>query len=67
MEIYRGMSVARKVRLHFDAYHMGQMLAMAGIRMRNPSATEKEVWHEWARGHLGDELYNAAYGTKNNG
>ncbi len=37
------------------------MLSMAGIRMANPDASAEQVWHLWARRHLGDELYEKAY------
>jgi len=66
LELYRRMSPARKIELIFDAYHTGRLLAMAGIRMLNPDATEKQVWHIWAKRHLGEDLYNKAYGAKEN-
>ncbi len=65
-ELYRRMSPARKIALIFDAYRTGRLLAMAGIRMRNPAATDKQVWHIWAKKHLGEDLYNKVYGTKEN-
>ena len=65
-ELYRRMSPARKIELIFDAYHTGRLLAMAGIRLLNPTATEKQLWHIWAKKHLGEELYNKVYGTKEN-
>jgi hypothetical protein len=63
-ELYRGMSPARKIELIFDAYRTGQMLAMAGIRLQHPNATDKEIWHLWAKRHLGEDLYKKVYGTK---
>lgn len=60
-DLYRRMSSARKFQLIFDTYEMGKQLAMAGLRMRYPDATEEEIWHLWARQHLGDELYEEAY------
>jgi hypothetical protein len=66
LELYRRMSPARKIELIFDAYRTGRLLAMAGIRMLNPAATEKQVWHIWAKKHLGEDLYNKVYGTKEN-
>ncbi|MHC4620420.1 MAG: hypothetical protein ACYTEQ_21950 [Planctomycetota bacterium] len=62
-EIYRRMPPVRKVQLIFDACRTGKLLAMAGLRQRHPSASDEEVWHMWARQHLGDELYNEVYGT----
>jgi hypothetical protein len=55
------MSPARKIELVFDAYRTGQLLSMAGIRNQYPSASEDEVWHIWAKRHLGEELYNKVY------
>lgn len=62
-EIYRQMSPARKFEIIFDLYRMGQELVMAGIRMRNPDATEEQVWRLWARQHLGPELFEIVYGA----
>lgn len=61
-ELYRQMSPARKLELVFDTYRMGRLLAMAGIRMQYPNASEQEVWHIWAKRHLGEELYDKVYG-----
>ena len=66
LKLYRRMSPARKIELIFDAYRTGRMLSMAGIRMLNPAATEKQLWHIWAKKHLGEDLYNKAYGVKKN-
>jgi hypothetical protein len=63
-EIYRKMTPARKFELISQAYEFGKSLAMAGIRLRNPGATDAEVREMWARQHLGDELYERAYGGK---
>ena len=61
-EIYRRMTPAEKLIRVFDAYQTGKQLAMAGIRMRNPSATEEQVWGLWAKQHLGEKLFNEVYG-----
>jgi hypothetical protein len=61
-EIYRKMTPARKLEIIFDLYRMGQELVMAGIRMRNPDATDEQVWRLWARQHLGAELFETVYG-----
>jgi hypothetical protein len=63
-DLYRRMSPARKIELVFDAYRTGQLLSMAGIKMQYPSAGEDEVWHIWAKRHLGEELYNKVYGGR---
>jgi hypothetical protein len=61
-EIYRRMSPARKFQLVFDTYEMGRQLAMAGLRMRHPGATKEQLYRLWARQHLGQELFEKAYG-----
>jgi hypothetical protein len=66
-DIYRRMSPAKKIELVFDAYRTGQILSMAGIRKQYPSVSENEVWHIWAKRHLGEELYNKVYGAFKNG
>lgn len=62
-DIYRGMSPARKFELVLDTYEMGKQLAMAGLRARNPNATEEELRRLWAQDHLGRELFEKVYGT----
>jgi hypothetical protein len=64
-DLYRRMSPARKFELICDTYEMGRQLALAGLRMRHPEASEEEIWHLWARQHLGDELYEEVYGKRN--
>jgi len=59
--LYRNMTPAQKAQRIFSAYRMGKLLSMAGIRMANPDATEDQIWHLWARRHLGDELYEKVY------
>jgi hypothetical protein len=63
-DIYRRMSPARKFQLIFRTYEMGKQLAMAGLRMRHPGATEEELWRLWAQQHLGPELFEKVYGTR---
>lgn len=63
-EIYRKMSPSKKLGLIFRAMHTGQRLAMAGLRQRHPEAGEQEIWHLWAKQHLGEELYHEVYGDK---
>ena len=63
LDLYRKMSPSRKIEMVFDAYRTGQLLSMAGIITQYPSASEDEVWHIWAKRHLGEELYNKVYGT----
>ncbi len=61
-DIYRRMSPAKKIELVFDAYRTGQLLSMGGIVTQYPSASRDEVWHIWAKRHLGEDLYNKVYG-----
>ena len=63
-DLYRRMSPARKIELVFDAYHTGRQLAMAGIRIQHPNASKNEIWHLWAKHHLGENLYNKVYGNR---
>ncbi len=62
--LYRNMTPAEKARRIFSAYSMGKLLSMAGIRMDMPGAPAEQVWHRWARRHLGDELYERVYEAK---
>ena len=64
IELYRKMPPEKKLDLVFDAYRTGQAIAMAGIRMQHPEATEGQVWHMWAKKHLGEDLYNKVYGGR---
>jgi hypothetical protein len=62
-ELYRKMSPTEKLDLVFATYHTGRRLALAGIKLRNPHATDEELWHLWARQHLGAEHYDVTYGA----
>lgn len=66
-KIYRQMGEAEKLRLVFDTYRVGQRLAMTGICMRHPEATDEEVRRIWAWQHLGSELFDKAYGVLSHG
>jgi hypothetical protein len=65
-ELYRRMTPARKFELISQAYEFGRSIAMAGIRLRNPEATDEQARRIWARQHLGRELFEQAYGSKDN-
>ena len=60
-ELYRRMPLGRRLELVFDLYDTGKALAMAGLRMRHPEASEEELQRLWARQHLGDQLYEEVY------
>jgi hypothetical protein len=66
VEIYRKMSFPDKTERFFDACRTGQLLTMAGLREANPDADEKQIWTLWAKKHLGDELFDKAYGNLKN-
>jgi len=67
LEIYRRMTPAQKWATIASLYELGKMLQMAGLRMEHPEASEREIWHLWARRHLGDELYEKVYGEHADG
>ena len=66
-EIYRRMPLGRRLELVFDMCDTGRLLAMAGLRMRNPHATEEQLTQLWARQHLGPELFEQTYGASERG
>jgi hypothetical protein len=63
VDIYRRMPVTVKARRISEAYCLGQMLAMAGLKELHPQATGQQLWYLWAKQHLGEPLFNAAYGA----
>jgi len=63
VDIYRRMPTTTKATRIFEAYNTGKILAMAGLRQSHPQASEKQIWYIWARGHLGEKLFNDAYGA----
>ena len=66
-EMYRRMSPQEKLRQVFSAYDTGKTLAMAGLKRLYPNASSDEIWHRWARQHLGTELYEKVYGQVKHG
>jgi len=62
-EMIRRMPLDRRLELVFDTCGMGRGIAMAGLKMRHPDATEKELWWLWAHQHLGQELFDWVYGS----
>jgi hypothetical protein len=66
-EIIRKIPLGRRLGFAFDACEMGRQIAMAGLRMRHPAATEKELWWLWAHQHLGQELFDRIYGSPSDG
>ena len=66
-DLYRRMSLGRRLELAFDMCDTGRLLAMAGLRMRHPNANEEELKRLWARQHLGPELFDRVYGASKRG
>jgi hypothetical protein len=63
VRIYQQMSPAAKARRILGAYQAGKILAMAGLKDSYPQASEKQIWHLWARQHLGEKLFKVVYGA----
>ena len=63
--IYKQMTPAAKMHRIFEAYATGKILAMAGLKLSYPEATEEQIWWLWAKKHLGDELFEQVYGKIN--
>jgi len=63
VDIYRRMPAAAKATRIFEAYNTGKILAMAGLRLAHPKASEKQIWYLWARRHLGEKLFSDVYGA----
>jgi hypothetical protein len=61
-DIYRRMTPVEKFHRIFQAYQMGKLLAMAGLRIRNPGADKGQLWRLRAKQHLGEKLFNEVYG-----
>ena len=61
-DLYRRMPLARKLELVLDMCDTGKLLAIAGLRMRHPGATEDALKRLWARQHLGHALFEQVYG-----
>jgi hypothetical protein len=64
LEVLRAMSPSRKVALVEDANRTARRLAMAGIRMRHPDATEAERNRLLMDIVLGEELAERVYGPR---
>jgi hypothetical protein len=66
-DLYRRMPLGRKLELVLDMCDTGRLLAIAGLRMRHPNASEEELTRLWARQHLGRELFERVYGGEKRG
>ncbi|MBM4026860.1 MAG: hypothetical protein FJ280_15870 [Planctomycetes bacterium] len=63
-DLCRRMSLGQRLELAFDMCDTGRALAMAGLRMRHPEASEEQLQRLWARQHLGRELFERVYGAE---
>jgi hypothetical protein len=61
-EICRRVPVGRKLEFTFSMYDTGRLLALAGLRMLHPDASEAQLQRLWALKHLGPELFEQVYG-----
>ena len=66
-DLYRRMPLGRRLELAFDMCDTGRALAIAGLRMRHPDATDEELQRLWARQHLGQKLFEQVYGGEKRG
>jgi hypothetical protein len=55
-EAYRRMPFATKLRQMGDLYHTARLLHAAGVRFRDPAATDEMIRAEWRIAALGAEL-----------
>lgn len=55
-ESYRMMSFSMKLRQMGDLYHTARLLHAAGVRYRDPNATDEMIREEWRVISLGEEL-----------
>jgi hypothetical protein len=60
--LYRQMPEGEKLLRVFSAFQTGRALAMAGLAMRYPQATEDQLQWLWKRQYLGDKLFTEVYG-----
>lgn len=61
-DICRRVPLGRKLELTLGMCDTGRQLAIAGLRMRHPDASEEELQRLWALQHLGLELFEQVYG-----
>jgi hypothetical protein len=57
LEAYRQMPIAEKWRRLGDLYQTARLLHEAGVRLRQPEATEHEVVVDWLRVTLEPNLF----------
>lgn len=62
--LYRQMPEGEKLLRVFYAFQTGRALALAGLAMRHPQATEEQLKLLWKRQYLGDKLFTEVYGKQ---
>ncbi|MEX2137897.1 MAG: hypothetical protein WD894_01460 [Pirellulales bacterium] len=58
VELYRHMTPSRKWELLDGLFRMARQFHAAGVRMKNPQATDEEILTEWFRATLDEHLFN---------
>jgi hypothetical protein len=53
IDAYRRMPLARKWRSVWDLFRTARVLHAAGLRLRNPAATDRDIHEDWLRRTLG--------------
>src|SRR6516162_6257287 len=53
VNVFRQMPMGRKWLLMGETYHDGRVLHAIGVRLRNPSATRRDILEDWLRTQLG--------------
>ena len=59
--ISRRLSAGRQFELAMGMVDAGRAIAIAGLRLRYPEASEAELRQRWAREWLGEALYQQVY------
>ena len=59
LEAYRNMAIDQKWRQMGVIYRTGRLLHAAGVRQRNPHASEEDIRNDWMKMTLSEELQEA--------
>ena len=59
LEAYRNMPFEQKWRQMGVIYRTGRLLHAAGVRQRNPHASEDDIREDWMKATLSEELQKA--------
>jgi hypothetical protein len=62
--LYRQMPEGEKLLRVFYAFQTGRALALAGLALRYPQATEDQLQWLWKRQYLGAKLFTEVYGKQ---